>query len=379
MRRIALYLTALAVTAALISPAGAVSTSASSAILMDLDSGRVLYEHNADDIRLIASITKLMTALVAVEREPDLSREITVRAEWLNTEGSMIYLRAGENVTMETLLYGLLLESGNDAAMVIACACAGSEAAFAALMNEKAAELGMTRSRFANASGLNADNHYSTARDMARAAAACLKNETLAKICAAKSITVGGRTFTNHNRLLSLYDGCVGMKTGYTQRAGRTLVSAARRDGQTLIAVTLNDPDDWKDHAALLDYGFEHYPAKQLARADEVVGCVPVEGSLVRFADVAAGADFCYPLAEGECAEVRVEYADLAAAPVFAGQTAGRMAYTVNGVEVGSVELRYAQTVRRDIFPENRTLLQRILSGIFGTTVTVSGSGVGLI
>ena len=379
MRRIALYLTALAVTAALISPAGAVSTSASSAILMDMDSGRVLYEHNADDIRLIASITKLMTALVAVEREPDLSREITVRAEWLNTEGSMIYLRAGETVTLETLLYGLLLESGNDAAMVIACACAGSEAAFAALMNEKAAELGMTRSRFANASGLNAANHYSTARDMARAAAACLKNETLARICATKCVTVGGRTFTNHNRLLSLYDGCVGMKTGYTQRAGRTLVSAARRAGQTLIAVTLNDPDDWKDHAALLDYGFERYPAKQLARAGEVVGCVPVEGSLIRFADVAAGADFRYPLAEGECAEVRVEYADLAAAPVFAGQTAGRMVYTVNGEEVGSVELRYVQTVRRDIFPENRTLLQRILSGIFGTTVTVSGSGVGLV
>lgn len=377
MRKMLLCLTAMAVLAVAV-PAGAVSESAASAILVDADSGRVLYEKNADEIRLIASITKLMTALTAVEQETDLSCEITVRPEWLETEGSMIDLRAGESVTLETLLYGLLLESGNDAARVIACACAGSEEAFAALMNEKAAELGMERSRFVNASGLNADGHYSTARDMAKAAAACLDQPEIAKICATRTITIGGRTFTNHNRLLTLYDGCVGMKTGYTQRAGRTLVSAARRDGQTLIAVTLDDAEDWKDHTALLDHGFEHYPAKQLCEAGEIVGSVPVTGSLVRFADVEAGADLFYPLTEGECVEVRVEYADLAAAPVLAGETAGRMVYVLNGVEIGAVELRYAQTVHRDLFPERRTLLQRILSGIFGTTVTVSG-GVGLI
>ena len=360
-------------------PVGAVSTSASSAILMDADSGRVLYEHNADEPRLIASVTKLLTALVAAERGPGLDEVVEVRAEWLSgVEGSSIYLQAGEKITMEALLYGLLLESGNDAAAAVACACAGSEAEFAQWMNQKARQLGMSASHFTNASGLNADGHYSTARDLAKLAAACLDNETVSTICASQTATFGTRTFTNHNRLLSLYDGCVGMKTGYTQRAGRTLVSAATRDGQTLVAVTLNDPDDWQDHMELLDYGFSDYPAKQLSQEGEVVGCVPVQGSLVRFVEVAAAEDFFYPLAEGESAQVRVEHDDLVEAPVQAGQTAGRMVYLVGEEEVGWVELCYVQSVARNIFPET-TLLQRILSAIFGKTVTVDGRGTGLV
>lgn len=379
MRKIALFLAALLAAAGLAAPkAEAVSTSAASAILIDADSGRVLYESNADEERLIASTTKLMTALVAVEQTADLSQEVTVKGEWLQTEGSSIYLRAEERITMEALLYGLLLESGNDAAMVIACACAGGVAEFAELMNQKARELGMSHSHFANPSGLNADGHYSTARDMAKLAAACLKNETVARICSTRSAVFGTRSFVNHNRLLSLYDGCVGMKTGYTELAGRTLVSAARRDGQTLVAVTLNDGNDWKDHMALFDYGFETYPAKRLSQAGEVVGSVPVQGSLVRFVDVVAAEDLTYPLGEGESAEVKVESADLAEAPVQAGQTAGRMVYYLQGQEIGAVELRYARTVNRDLYPET-TLLQRILSAIFGQQVTVSGSGVGLV
>lgn len=378
MRKIVVILTAVCLLAGMLQPAGAVSTGASSVILMDADSGRVLYEKNADEVRLIASITKLMTALVAVEHLTDLSREVEVQAEWLRTEGSSIYLKAGEVVTVETLMYGMLLESGNDAARSVAYLCAEDEDAFAVLMNEKAAELGMENSRFANASGLNADNHYSTARDMARLAAACLEQETVAKICATQRITLGERTFTNHNRLLSMYDGCVGMKTGYTQRAGRTLVSAARRDGQTLVVVTLNDPDDWKDHMALFDYGFENYPAKQLCQAGEIVGSAPVSGSFVRFVDVCAGEDFSYPLGLSESTRVEVERCDFVEAPVEAGQQAGRMIYFLNGEEIGSVELQYASRVNRDIFPET-TLLQRILSAIFGRTVTVAGRGVGLV
>ncbi len=279
---------------------------------------------------------------------------------------------------MEALLYGLLLESGNDAAAAVACASAGSEEKFAQWMNQKARELGMSSSHFTNASGLNADGHYSTARDLAKLAAACLDDETVSAICASRTATIGTRTFTNHNRLLALYDGCVGMKTGYTQRAGRTLVSAATREGQTLVAVTLNDPDDWQDHMELLDYGFTGYPAKQLCQKGEVVGCVPVQGSLVRFVEVAAAEDFSYPLAEGESAQVRVEQDDLVEAPVQAGQAAGRLVYLVGDQEIGTVELCYVQSVNRDIFPES-TLLQRILSAIFGKTVTVSGQGVGLI
>ena len=369
MRKFTLLLTVLVLLAA-VKPAGAVSTSAGSAILVDADSGRVLFESNADEVRLIASITKLMTALVAVEHISDLSATVNVKGEWLLTEGSSIYLQAGECVTYETLLYGLLLESGNDAAQVIACACAGTEAAFAGWMNDKAAELGMEHSSFSNASGLNAEEHYSTARDMAKLAAACLEQETVAKICATKSITIGGRTFVNHNRLLSLYEGCVGMKTGYTQKAGRTLVSAARRNGQTLVAVTLNAPNDWNDHIAMFEYGFQNYPAKKLALAGETVGTIPVAGSLVRFVQVGTAEDFSYPMRAGETVEAKVESEHYAQAPVQKGQRAGSMVYYLGEKRIGAVDLVYQSTVYCDLFPK-QTLLQRILSAILDETVTV--------
>ena len=251
---------ALALTV-LLCPAGyAASDRAAGAVLMDAESGRVLYGHNAHKPRLIASTTKLMTALVAVERAVDLDETVTVKGEWLGSEGSSIYLRAGEEITLRGLLYGLLLQSGNDAAMVIACHTAGSVEEFVELMNRRAAELGMKDSSFANPSGLDHENHYSTPYDMALLARACLDNSTGVELCATKSITVGTRTFVNHNKLLWRCEGCVGMKTGFTEKAGRTLVSAAVRDGQTLICVTLNDGDDWNDHRKLLDYGFRTYP-----------------------------------------------------------------------------------------------------------------------
>lgn len=379
MRRAVLFFVALAAVIRLAAPgAGAVSTSACSAILVDADSGRVLYEENADERRLIASTTKLMTALVAVEQTAQLSQVVTVESEWLQTEGSSIYLQAGEQITMEALLYGLLLESGNDAAMVIAYVCAGGVEEFARLMNQKAGELGMSGSHFANPSGLDDEEHYSTARDMAALAAACLENETVAAICAARSATFGTRTFVNHNKLLSMYDGCVGMKTGYTQAAGRTLVSAASRDGQTLIAVTLGDPDDWDDHMALFDYGFAAYPAATLCQEGETAAAVPVLGSLVRFVPAVAAEGFCYPLKAGESVETRLECADVVEAPVLAGQTAGRLVFLLDGEEIGEVELRYARTVNRDLAPEGG-LLQRLLSAIFGETVPTSGGGTGLV
>ena len=377
MRKFTLVLTLFILLAA-VKPAGAVSTSATSAILVDADSGRVLFESNADEVRLIASITKLMTALVAVEQIVDLSATVEVKAEWIRTEGSSIYLKAGEVISYETLLYGLLLESGNDAAQVLACACAGDELSFAELMNEKAEELGMEHSSFANASGLNAEEHYSTARDMAKLAVACLEQDTLAKICATKSITIGERTFVNHNRLLSSYEGCIGMKTGYTQKAGRTLVSAAERDGQRLVAVTLNAPNDWNDHKAMFDYGFETYPAKELALAGETVGTLPVTGSLVRFVPVGTEEGFSYPMKAGETVEAKVESCDYAQAPVRAGEAAGRMVYYLNGEEIGMVELTYQNTVHCDLFPE-QTLLQRILSAILDETITVHNPMAGLI
>ena len=268
--------------------AQAVGTSASSAILMEAESGRVLYEQNAHEERLIASITKLMTALVALESGHDLEETVTVGEACTRAEGSSLYLRPGEEISLKGLLYGVMLRSGNDAALAVAEHCGGSVEEFVGRMNEKAAQLGMVNSHFANPNGLNAEGHYSSAYDMALLARACLENEALAEIAATKSATVDGRVLTNHNKLLWQYEGCIGLKTGYTEKAGRTLVSAARRGGMTLIAVTLNDPDDWRDHTALLDYGFSTYAAVTLTEEGKAVARRPVSGSLVPFVEIQA-------------------------------------------------------------------------------------------
>ncbi len=233
--------------------AEALEVSATAAVLMDADMGQVLYEKNGDRQMLIASTTKIMTALVVLEHAaPD--DVITVTPNHM-AEGSSMYLRAGETVRVEELLYGLLLCSGNDAALALT-ECAGGLTPFVALMNEKAAALGMAHTSFANPNGLDADSHYSTARDMAVLAAAAVENPTFRRICSSRSVTIGQRTMENHNRLLRQVEGCVGLKTGYTRAAGRTLVSCTERDGCRLVAVTLRDGNDWADHAALYDYGF---------------------------------------------------------------------------------------------------------------------------
>mgnify|MGYP004700086461 FL=1 len=233
--------------------AEALEVSATAAVLMDADMGQVLYEKNGDRQMLIASTTKIMTALVVLEHAaPD--DVVTVTPDHM-AEGSSMYLRAGETVRVEELLYGLLLCSGNDAALALT-ECAGGLTPFVALMNEKAAALGMAHTSFANPNGLDADGHYSTARDMAVLAAAAVENPTFRRICSSRSVTIGQRTMENHNRLLRQVEGCVGLKTGYTRAAGRTLVSCTERDGCRLVAVTLQDGNDWADHAALYDYGF---------------------------------------------------------------------------------------------------------------------------
>ncbi len=231
-----------------------ISTSAVAAILMDADTGEVLYEKNAHRQMLIASTTKILTALVALE-QGSLQQEITVTAEHM-VEGSSMYLKVGETVTVEQLLYGLLLCSGNDAALALADACCGSVEAFVAEMNRKAQQIGMDNSSFANPNGLDAEGHYSTAHDMARLAAVAAVDPTFVRLCSTIQVSTAGRTMSNHNRLLRSVPGCIGMKTGYTMAAGRTLVTCAVRNGRTLVAVTLHDGDDWADHTALYEYGF---------------------------------------------------------------------------------------------------------------------------
>lgn len=377
MKRIFSLVTALALAAGLWAPAHSVSTSASCAILMDADSGRILYARNIHEQRLIASITKLMTALVAVENTDDLEQEVTIRPEWLGSEGSSIYLQANEKITMKGLLYGLLLQSGNDAAMAIACHVAGDLESFVTLMNRKAQELGMENSSFANPSGLNEDDHYSTAYDMALLACACLKNEVVAEICATQCATVGTRTFVNHNKLLYRYEGCVGMKTGYTELAGRTLVSAAARNGQTLVCVTLNDGNDWNDHETLLDYGFETYPSQVLCEQGDVFGSVKVSGSLLPTVPVMAAEQVTFPLAEGETLELKVELAHGLQAPVAAGMTVGWALWTLNGETAAQTELVCGASAGLDLY-RRESLGDRILRW-FGQNNTVAPSGAYLV
>lgn len=340
--------------------AGEPSVSAASSILVDAHSGRILFARNANDERAIASITKLMTALVAVESATDLDRIVTIKREYTQTEGSSMYLATDEQLTLKTLLYGLLLVSGNDAALAIAGSCAGKVDTFVDWMNEKAAELKMTHTHFVNPSGLPAEGHYSTAADMARLAKAVMENEELAKIVSTKSITLGNRTLVNHNKLLWQYEGCVGMKTGYTDAAGRTLVSCAQRDGQRLIVVTLGDPNDWRDHAALFDYGFSQWPAFMLALGGRDFQTIPVTGSLTRLVPVRTESDVYYPLSAGEKVTAKVELPQSAVAPVEEGSIAGSLTFYLDEQPIGSTYLVYARTVRSNE-TQSRGLIDRIL------------------
>lgn len=322
------------------------AVSAKAAILMHADSGRVLYEKNADERMLIASTTKIMTAIVVLEH-CELDDLVEVDSRSAGIEGSSMYLKAGESYTVEDLLYGLLLVSGNDAASALALHVADSMEEFAELMNAKAAELGLTESSFKNAHGLDEEGHYSTARDMAKLAAYCIGNEDFARIAGTVSHTVGEQTLVNHNRLLREYDGCLGLKTGYTMAAGRTLVTCAERDGARYVCVTLNDPDDWDDHKALYDWAFANY-----SFAEVIPAGLSYEVPLISGAEMTAPAETegaAYALIQnGESYDMELELPAFAFAPISEGERAGRAVACSDGQEIASVRIVYSEDVEVD-------------------------------
>ncbi len=330
--------------------------SAKSAILIDVDSNRVLYEKNSDEKRLIASITKLMTALVAVESQPDIKQTVRIKEEWTNIEGSSIYLKPFEEVTLETLLYGLLLRSGNDAAVAVAGFCGGDVETFVDWMNNRAIDLNMSNSSFRNPNGLNHEAHYSTAADMAKLATCVLKNEVLANVVSTKSIAFDERNFTNSNKLLWRYEGCIGMKTGYTEKAGRTLVTAAQRNGHTLVVVTLSDPNDWCDHMKLFDYGFSSFQNEELVSQGEEITKIRVEGSFVRSVPLYADETISYPLKDGDQSEVKINIADFVHAPVKQDSIAGNVEVYVNDELIGVSYLRYCNAVEQNTVLANHSI-----------------------
>lgn len=350
-------------------PSHAVDVSATAAILVDATAGKVLYEKNADRQMLIASTTKIMTCLIAL-RDGVLSDVVTVSREAAGTEGSSMYLRAGEKVTLEALLYGLMLPSGNDAAVAIAQHLAGSVPEFAKRMNEMAQSLGMTNSSFANPHGLNQEGHYSTARDMARLADAAMNHEILRRITSTVSITIAGRTMTNHNKLLNSLEGCIGLKTGYTQKAGRTLVTCVERDGRRLICVTLQDGNDWVDHRALYEYGFSTpatpaaspaasdwipapnpdlkpsvYSIRPLAGFGDYMGEAPVDGGWWGTVPLMAGEDFYALLTESDEVRVWIALTEYLQAPIRIGQRAGDAIYYLDGEEIGRIPILCSESI----------------------------------
>ena len=342
------------------------AVSAKAAILMHADSGRVLYEKNADEHMLIASTTKIMTAIVVLEH-CELDDLVEVDSRSAGIEGSSMYLKAGESYTVEDLLYGLLLVSGNDAASALALHVADSMEEFAELMNAKAAELGMTESSFKNAHGLDEEGHYSTARDMAKLAAYCMGNEDFARIARTVSHTVGEQTLVNHNRLLREYDGCLGLKTGYTMAAGRTLVTCAERDGARYVCVTLNDPDDWDDHKALYDWAFANY-----SFAEVIPAGLSYEVPLISGAEMTAPAETegaAYALIQnGESYDMELELPAFAFAPISEGERAGRAVACSDGQEIASVRIVYSEDVEVDrelkLTPGERFLRFWVLTGL---------------
>lgn len=331
------YLCAILLAVLLTCQASAVGTSAASAALLEQSSGRVLYRQNADEERLIASITKIMTAVTALEHA-EVDRTYTVTAQD-TAEGSSMYLRPGEILRLEELLYGLMLVSGNDAALAVARCTAGSVEDFVDLMNETARRLGLTHTHFANPNGLDAEGHYSSARDMAVLGAYALQNQDFRRIVSTASITIGDRYLANHNKLLRRYEGCIGIKTGFTKAAGRTLVSAAARDGMTLVCVTLSDGDDWNDHMALLDYGFTNYHMETAVPAGRVLASVLVQDGTVVSVPLAAADNLRYPLTADEKLTVVARVPLSVPAPVLPGQVIGEVCAYLEGEEVAAVDL----------------------------------------
>ena len=321
-----------------------IEISARAAIVTEPYTGTVLFEKNADERLLIASTTKIMTALVVVENCA-LDERVSVTQAHAGIEGSSMYLKPGGDYTVEDVLYGLILASGNDAGAALADHCAGSMEAFAALMNQKCEDLGLENTHFVNSHGLDDEEHYSTARDLATITAAAMENDTLRKIFGTVTHTVNGITYTNHNKLLRTCEGCIGGKTGYTSHAGRILVSCVEREGMRLICVTISDPNDWDDHAALYDklYGTWRYlalPESRWQRLEVMSGLK----SQVRLQCSRSG----LVVPKGARVTLDVRLPRFVYAPVLAGMRAGTVTVSVNGAVLETAEIWYRETVSPD-------------------------------
>lgn len=329
--------------------AEALGVSASSAVLIEAESGKVIYEKNPNVRRGMASTTKIMTALVAIE-SCDLEMRVKIPKEAVGIEGSSLYLTENEVLTLRELLYALMLRSANDAATAIAIAVGGSVEGFADMMNARADEMGLENTHFVNPHGLDSPEHYTTAYELALIAAEAIKNPLFRQITSTVSqgISLNGvpdrRLVVNHNRLLRSYKGCIGVKTGFTKKCGRCLVSAAERDSVTLVAVTLNAPDDWRDHAIMLDQGFGLYESLELDGSFN--GNALIVGGTADTADVFSHGSVTVAVPkDGRSIRRVVEMRRFYYAPINEGDVLGRVVYYEGSNELASFPITAQSSV----------------------------------
>ena len=330
----------------------AISTSAQSAILIDASNDSVLYAKNADLRLPMASTTKIMTALIALEYG-NIDTKYAIPKSAVGVEGSSIYLVEGEMLALGELIYALMLESANDAAQAIAIIIAGSTDAFADIMNRRAEELGLHDTHFTNPHGLDHDEHYTTAYDLARLTSFALKNQKFRDLVSTRKTVIpfngdeGRRLLVNHNRLLREYEGAIGVKTGFTKRSGRCLVSAAERDGLTLVAVTINAPNDWRDHTAMLDWGFENYVHYVLSHVEEYKLTMPVAGGKTQWTICTNTQEICATLKKSHGPiSIEIQAPHFVWAPIKCGTTVGKLIYKCDGEIIGESILQTTADVQ---------------------------------
>lgn len=321
--------------------------SAEGAVLIECDSGTAVFEKNAHVRMPMASTTKIMTALVVIDNA-QLTDTVRIPREACGIEGSSVYLREGEEFTVEELLYALMLASANDAAAALAIHTSGSVEAFAEEMNELARDLGLSDTHFTNPHGLHDEDHYTTAYELALIARAAAKNGTFRKITSTQKTVIrrhskeSAHLLTNHNKLLRSYDGCFGIKTGFTKTSGRCLASGAERDGMSFIAVTLNAPDDWNDHKRLLDAAFSQYRRVTLFEVGDVEYMLPISGSYQ--SSVLCQSTQSLTVITDKSKNPNVTYKIYARrfelAPIESGQCVGKVMFLYGGKFIAECDLR---------------------------------------
>ncbi len=320
--------------------------SAESAVLIEADTNEIIYKLNDEKRLPMASTTKIMTSLIALENG-DLDEEFSIPADAVGVEGSSVYLKEGETVTLRDLLFALMLESANDAAAAIAYRIGGDVERFSELMNKKAQELGLENTHFTNPHGLDDKDHFTTSYDLAKLTCIALANEEFERIVSTRETDAflcgTPRKLVNHNRLLNSLDGAIGVKTGFTRRSGRCLVSAVKRDGVLTVAVTLNDPNDWSDHRSLHEYGQSLYKRRKLTEPGSISVDIPVIGGEKSKVRCSCDDTLLVVLKNKEKTKLTVEAPRFVPAPVRRGDAIGKVVFCVHGKTVGSAPL-YAES-----------------------------------